>query len=295
MSASRDIEFRRLVLDLCACPPDTAALRLATELARLMHLDLQGLFVEDPALSALAGLPGVRELRLPGSGWQMLDPGRITAEIQHMAARAERLLAEVSALAGVPSGFEARRGNIADIIAHAEPTDILLIVEPRGPMDRLGEAFMQRCRAAYRSAASILLVPAAPVRAHGPITVLATAADDPALPAAARLAQRAGEDLVVLAADAAMQQAAREQAVAAGLLARQVRTRPLAHADEITVARTQADLKPRLLVLTRGAPLAADLDGLFRLAGRAGVPVLAVEPLKAAGEQPPRLPSSPPS
>ena len=278
MTTSGETEFRRLVLDLCTTTPDAAALRMAGELARLLRLDLRGLFVEDPALSLLAGLPGVRELRFPGAGWARLDAARIAQETHQVAARAERMLAEISAAVGVPSGFETRRGQVADIIAATEPTDILVIAEPRRPSERAGEAFLRCCHAAFRSAASVLVVPASRGRAHGPIVALSRDGNDTSLRTAIRVAGNAGEKLIVLAPDTETQRHASEQARAAGLRPDQIQTRRLEHADDIAVARILAEARPRLLVLMRGSTLGEDLNSLLRLAHHGGVPVLAVEP-----------------
>lgn len=278
MTDTAHTEFRRLVLDLCAITTDGDVMRMAADLARLLHLDLQGLYVEDPALALLAGLPCVRELRLPGQGWEKLDADRITAEVQQAVARAARRLAEIAAAAGVSSGFETRRGNAMEIIAGFAPSDIVLLVEPRLAGDRMGGEFTARCRAAYHSCASVLLMPAVAPRAHGAVVAVVSSTEEAGFTAAAHIARISGEELVLLVSGALTPTQARERALECGLRATHVRLRPLPAPDTAGIARALAGLHPRLLVLTRGSTLGEDFGFLLRLAGERGVPVLAVEP-----------------
>ncbi len=272
------VEFRRIVLDLRALSHAAPVLRRAAELARLLRLDLRGLYFQDPALALLAGLAGVRELRLPVGGWETLDAARLAVEAQQAAARAGRLLAEIAAAVGVPSGFETRHGSAADIITNSEPTDILLLVEPPVSPPPLGQAFAQRCLAAYRSMASLLLLPAGRTRMHGAIVAALMPADVAGLAVAARIAQQAGEDLVLLVTDMAGQAEMRDRALACGVRPAQLRVQALRRPGETGIAAGLAGLHPRLLVLTRGSVLADDIGGLLRLSRERAVPILVVEP-----------------
>ena len=49
---------------------DRDTLRAAAEFARLLQLEMLGVFIEDRALLGLGALPFARELRLPGHDWQ---------------------------------------------------------------------------------------------------------------------------------------------------------------------------------------------------------------------------------
>ena len=72
--------YRRAVLGMGIGNIDRDMLREAAEFARLLELDMLGVFIEDPSLIELAALPFARELRLPGHDWQALEPQRVGSE-----------------------------------------------------------------------------------------------------------------------------------------------------------------------------------------------------------------------
>jgi len=279
MLAPDTVPFRRLVLDLCTVVGDGAALRAAAELAHLLRIDLRGLFIEDPALSRIAGLPGVRELRLPLRGWQALDAARIGDEVLQMTARAERLLAEISASTGVTSGFETLRGKATEIIAGSDLTDILVLAIPRRPGLHPGDGFAARCAAAERAGLSVLLVPATQPPRHGPVVV----SGEVGLAIAARIAERAGEDLVILLADPARRRGIAERLLQSSLAARHVKFLPVTHAGSSALTRLLAGVRPRLCVLARDSTRAPDLLALSRIAASCEIPVLAMPRAEQAG------------
>src|SRR5262249_4454738 len=89
---SKPPENPRLILDLYWASADERTITAAAEFARLMGLDLLGIYVEDEAVHALAALPFAREFRLPAHEWGAIESGRIADEFRHAAAGAERLL-----------------------------------------------------------------------------------------------------------------------------------------------------------------------------------------------------------
>ena len=271
--------YRRVLLDLRHAAADRGGIRVAAELARLLDLDLTGVFVEDTALLGLAEYSFVRELRLPGHEWHPLDPGRIAEEVRTAADTARRLLQAHSASLGIHSLFEVVRGDpSASLAALSETGDIVVLVEPGTPSERLARAFPRAWQSALRSAAAVLLVPPRIARDHGPVAALVTRADDPSLATAAAIAAAAREHLLVLLPrNDAVKTAAVAAARAAGLPAAHIRTRRLHDVTPEAVRHALGATAERLLVLTRGA------DGLpdtapSHLAMARGVPVLVVEP-----------------
>jgi len=273
MAPSDAIPFRRLVLDLCTVVGDGAALRAAAELAHLLRIDLRGLFIEDPALSRIAGLPGARELRLPLSGWQALDAVRIGDEVLQMTARAERLLAEISAAAGATSGFEALQGRATEIIAGSDIADILVLAIPRHPGLHPGDGFAERCAAAERAGLAVLLVPPTPPR-RGAIVLTGDDGLPIATRIAAQIAERAGEELMILLTDPAQRGAVTDQVQAAGLAVRGLKFLPEPRAGISALARVLAGLRARLCVLAYDAVRDRDMLALSRVAASTDVPVL---------------------
>ena len=77
---AQQLEFRRIVLGCPTIRPNHG-MRLAAEMARLLQLDLFGLFVEEESLCGLAALPFVREFQLLGGGWRPLDIERLSRDL----------------------------------------------------------------------------------------------------------------------------------------------------------------------------------------------------------------------
>ena len=258
MSASTYSRYRRVVVRVRESAAPAPAFRLAAELAQLLELDLEGVFIEDEALLALAGLPFAREISLPGHTWQALDPARILEDFREGAERTRRLLAEAAARLGMASGFSVLRGDPGAIAAQSLATDILVITGT--PADET----------AWRSGAAIMLVPLRPRAAAGAIAVTPGRAS---LATAASLARRANQDLVLILPAKLSSESLIADAAFPPEHIRQRRVRSF-EAEEIAAAVRASGA--RLLVLDR-ASLPADATGfLARLAALAATPVLAV-------------------
>jgi len=258
MSTTARSRYRRVVVRVRESAAPAPAFRLAAELAHLLELDLEGVFVEDEALLALAGLPFAREISLPAHTWQALDPARILEDFREGAERARRLLADAAARLGMASGFSVLRGDPTAIAAQSLATDILVIAG--APADET----------AWHSGAAIMLVPLRPRTAPGAIAVAPGRAS---LATAASLARRANEDLLlILPAEYSSESLFADTAFPPEHI-RQRRVRSF-EAEEIAAAVRASGA--RLVVLDR-ATLPADASGfLGRLAALAATPVLVV-------------------
>src|SRR5674476_57962 len=95
--------FKRLVLGLQPGAHDRT-MRLAVELADLLHLDLLGLFLEDTSLLDLAGIPFSRELRPLGGGWHTIDLERLLHDFELDARSIERKF--MGAAKRLPTGYQ---------------------------------------------------------------------------------------------------------------------------------------------------------------------------------------------
>lgn len=284
MNARTPATYRRLILDFGQGMPDAAIVRTAAELARLLGVDLHGLFIEDEALLTLAAWPFARELRLPTQEWHPIDLETVSAQLRAAAAAADRLLAEAVAALDIPGHFEVIRGDpIAAIAAFCRGDDILVLAPPRSApgLGRPREA--PRGPAAHRRAAgAVLVVPRGRARRPGPVVAALADATDPGLDLAARIAAATAEDVRVLLPDPApaAQRQVRDRAVALGVAPARIQIQPLlrdpatgAVMEDLPAALVGAP--ESLIVLGRG--LAPDTEAAVRLATRRGVPVLVME------------------
>lgn len=274
MAATR--EFRRAVLGLHQSMLDRATVDLAAEFAQLLRLDMFGFFIEEPDVGGLAGLPFVREFRMLGREWHPLDVERIAREVELSALTARRLITEAAAAHRITCSFEIVRARTEQAIALiSQASDVVIIAEPKSAVDRIAGAFPGLAAAAFRSKASVLIVPRRIARPRGPIVALAPAPDDPAIDAAISVAAAARENAVILAefdrAAATLPSAGLEIAsVPPGMLAN----------ERYLIAALDRH-RERLIVATRGALGEGAEPLLLSLASARGVPVLVVEPAEA--------------
>lgn len=269
--------YRRVVLDLPPREVDRLVLQAAAELARFLDAELHAVFVEDPALAALADLPFARELRLPTHEWAPMTGARLADEMRLAVSRARRDLDTLRAVAGVRGTTEIHKGDPASLLATiCVATDIVVVPPPRQPVERAMGLHARRSLAVYHCVASVMVLPSTLPARHGPIAVVVRSVDDESLAVAARIAARAGEDLVVLAPPE-LHMADIQAAVSMRVGAR-VRTKALAGQTGADVLMALRGLSARLLVLTRGTAL-PDTDSTLREIVEGGsVPVLALEP-----------------
>lgn len=260
----------RMLIDLGLSGADAEAVAAAAALARLLELELRGVFVEDEALLALAGHPFARELQLPGHAWMPMAHGEVAAGLGLAAAQARRALEAACAGCGLTGGFEVRRGDPADCLAGlCAAEDVVALGTPGSAAARAFGAFARSWRAARASVASVLLLPTRAARRRGPVAMLAT--DGAAEEVALRVAAAQGTGLVVLeppgVSGAALEARARRAAI-------MVSRRPIRALGAGAIAAALRPAEESLLVLARGAAAALAEDEAPRLAALRRVPVL---------------------
>lgn len=272
MAAERG-HFRRLILGLHQGAPDPL-MRAAADFANRLHLDLFGFFVEDTNLLGLAGLPFAREFRTAGGTWHPLDVDELAQCVALAGKRAERLFNE--AVRGSPTiaRFEVRRGSAAETIAAlSRAGDIVVLIEPANPAERVSQQFLALQRAAFGSAAAVLILPPRIARRSGPVVALAATANDPSIATAAVIAHALDERLVVVNAGADRQPAAAEHDPSKGAKSRHVAARQ-AWASGSSLSMLFAPLREQLVVMARAA-FDEELPAL--VASSRAVPVLVIE------------------
>jgi hypothetical protein len=269
----------RVILHLHQGAAGRAIVRAAAELAQMLGIALHGVFVQDEALSELAGLPFIREFRLGTGAWQRLDRHRLAEEQRSAAAEARRLLDEAAAALGVTQLFEIIGGDPALFIAtSSQAGDIIVVAQPRLPAERLVHATARWLEAAHACAASVMLVPQVTVRRAGPVAAVVCAESDPAVGIAARIAAAAGEPLLLLVwGSSELASTATETARAAGLPQHRVTTRRIRGVTPEDVVQGLGTSGERLVVLARGVCGADDAAVSAHIAASRGVPVLVAE------------------
>lgn len=273
--ANEPNNFKRLVLGMQPRAPDHA-MRLAVELARLLELDLLGVFLEDSSLRSLAAMPFARELRSLGGGWHPLDVDQLSRDLESAARSAEKMFAETAK--HLPSRFEIARGPMAAAIAAiSQATDIVVIGEPSSVAERATQQFSWLIEAAFRSEAAVMVVPREIARLRGPIVALAVTPDDPSIGVAAHIAAAANEGLVVVDVSEKAIDDARIQvpAAAGGLAVKHIVAGKGAGANAAALGEALRGRGERLVVMTRPA---ADGEFVSLVAAERRVPVLVIEP-----------------
>jgi hypothetical protein len=243
------------------------ALQLGVDMARMLRLDLLGLFIERTELLGLAALPFAREIGAPEGNWRPLETERLLHDLRIEASISERRFTAALANADLAWRFEVVRGHAAGTVgAYAGSGDIVMLSEPASPAERALAPFSALAQAAFRSPAAVLVVPHRLVRRGGPVAAIASREDDPAVTAAAVVASLLHEQFVILAPE--------------GLHPR-VRALPGRTPREDTLAAPETSaaafgsLGEGLLVISRGS---LDEAAAVTIAAARGVPVLVVEP-----------------
>ncbi len=269
--------FRRLVLGLQPSAPNRT-MRLAVELAELLHLDLLGLLIEDTSLRDLATIPFARELRSLGGGWHVINLDRLSRDFELAARSIERMFTDAARHLTTRYQFELVRGPMAEMISSISRTDdIVMIVEPLSPAERATQQFIWLLEAAFRSAGAVMLVPPSVVRSKGPVVAIAATLDDPSIRAAAAIAIAAKEELIVIEADGhdANDPHIRILAADTGLSIKRMSAAKIALPDPTICAQAFRQTQERLVVMTRGAFEDATASAI---AAARRVPVLVIEP-----------------
>jgi hypothetical protein len=281
--------FHRLILDLYHGAADAETMRAAAEFARLLRLDLHCLFIEDEALLALAELPFAREIRLPTHEWTQLDTKTVAAEFGQAVAQTRHLMNEVIRGMGVTGEFEVLSGDPAACIAAVcQASDIVVVAEPGPPAARTAHGVTRLRAAAHASAASVLLLPAHLKPRPGYVVAVLTDATDASLDVACGIATAANEGVMILLTEPVPEAAAdslKDRAHALGVPLEWIKLRTAQGTQAGDVLHALADLRERLIVMTRSASALGDSVSASHIATARRVPLLLLEP-KSHTDQP---------
>jgi hypothetical protein len=246
------------------------AMQAAADLAEFLQIELLGTFIADPGLRALTGLP-VRELRILDRQWQPIDLEQISRDLEGAAATVRSHFDACLGSRSIKARFDVIAGTrvLSSLI---RTDDIVVIIEPAHPGERVTQQFTGLFDAAFARAAGILVLPRRIARSSGPVMTLATGPDDPSIGVALEVAAALNERLIVVARPGSpLSPQLVAEAKRLGVDVRQV-----AGAGDATAVSTSMSLAPakeRLRVVARSL-LPGDAARLFL--ALQGVPLLAV-------------------
>ncbi|MDJ0896450.1 MAG: hypothetical protein QNJ92_14995 [Alphaproteobacteria bacterium] len=275
--ASSERRFRRIVVPLDVSPESHSALEVAAELAAALESRLEGLFIEDETLEALARLPFTRQISAVSGTPAALEPEAVSRDVRAQSERARRRLSGIAARLKVEWSFEVRRGATeAELSAQTRAGDLVALLAhrtvPRAAARHLQAALERR----GPGAESAFLLPGRgrPI-STGAVNVIyqPTESGARALALAERIASRLRMPLVLLLPEAKDTDRLVAQA-------RAQLTRPLAVSAEPIPGHGLEGLVRRLCQIRQGvviAPieaLAGHAGDLERLAAQATCPIL---------------------
>jgi hypothetical protein len=269
-------DFKRMLLRLPQSTHDYAAVGAAAQLAGLLGASVVATFVQDADLVDVAALPCVRELRPLGGGWHPIEGPQLVRQLDRAAATAQRLFQDAVRAIRIEASFNVARGPVEDMMASAAAADdIIVIIEPRNPAERVTQQFSRLVDAAFRASIAVMVVPSRIVRTAGPIAAVISGPDDPSIRTAVAIAAAAKERVIALGPSGSNAcESIAELADAAGV---RVEAGPdMQEPLDVSTLLTQLSrLNDRLLVMSRGAlgdrrvPTLASLRGTPILLARA--------------------------
>lgn len=165
-------QAERIVVALDASPNSAAALRAGAELASLLGVELEGLFVEDINLLHLCGLPYQQEVGSYTGSVRRLDDRALQRQLRALAETMRQAMAREARRRPVRWTFQVRRGPVvAELLAASQAASIM----------SLGRASRRHRKKLGSTAQSVALQSARPILILGedgelrsPLTVVYT-------------------------------------------------------------------------------------------------------------------------
>jgi hypothetical protein len=281
--------YERMVIGLPGGAGSQPAVQAAADLAEFLNIELLGAFIADASLRALTGLPG-RELRMFDLQWQPFDFQRISRDLDDAAEMARSRFAETAASRAIKTSFDVIAGpNMLGSLVRAD--DIIAIIEPGHPGERITQQFIDLLDAAFSTAAAVLVVPRRILRTSGAIMAVADSPGDASIPIALEIAAALKERLVIATGSATRMPPEILPAILAdakrlGIQVEQITTSRTAAGAAVPFLTGQSNERLRVISRNRRSE---NHHGLF--SDLHGVPLLVVEfdraelPIKPEGQK----------
>lgn len=189
--------FKRMIVGLPHDLRDYPAVSTTAWLAKQLGIDLVGTLFEDIDLSQLADLPEAREFRTMSS-WQPLSAAQLTSDLARMSTEAQRMFTEIIQEHHASGSFQRVKGSAAEALLRAGASDIIAIVDPKNPLERITRQFRDLVEIIFQTAASVLIVPSSPAPLSGRLVAAGSHDGDAAIAAAITIAASAKEPLTII-------------------------------------------------------------------------------------------------
>ncbi|MCC6457413.1 MAG: universal stress protein [Caldilineaceae bacterium] len=119
-------QSRRIVVALDASSYSLAALRAAAEVAALLDVDLEGLFIEDINILRLCGYPFTQEIGSYTGASRHLENAAVERQLRTLAAVIQQAMSQVALKTPVRWSLQVRRGPVIDeLLAAAQDADLM--------------------------------------------------------------------------------------------------------------------------------------------------------------------------
>lgn len=192
---------RRVVIACDAVCENSGAIETAARLAARWEAALHGIFVEDPGLLQLAGLPFTRQVSLGSAGSEAFDEASVEQSFLALAERTRAALETAARQRGIPWSFSVVRDNPSAIALSDEGRDLLIVEGMTRPFGGHLRLESQWSEMPYETHQPVLLVRGG--TGKGSVMALVQSGDDGArltVAAAAKLAEGDHRRLTVLLA-----------------------------------------------------------------------------------------------
>jgi hypothetical protein len=273
------LRFGRIIFGLRPGAIDRGALEFSADMANLLGVALQGLFIEDEFLKELAASSRMREFHLLSREWRSIDAGRMAEDMQLAARSAEHFVQKIALERGIESLFDVLgSGSVAEFLRLTHPRDILVVSNPDNPQERL--APLSSFESFGRSSSTTMLLPRRIMRRKGPVIGLSSLAGDSTLRVAAAIAHAANERLLVVApAKAPDYESILDAARVAGIEKNDVELLSLSRIDTQNFLAALDPLRERMIVLPRASDDTAKHIDPSMIVSMRSAPVIIVDPL----------------
>jgi|GEM_PF-2847245 hypothetical protein len=273
------LRFRRIILGLRPGAIDRGALEFSADMANLLGMALQGLFIEDEFLKEFAASSRMREFHLLSREWRSIDAGRMAEDMRLAALSAKQLIQKIALERGIESLFDVLgSGSVAEFLRLTHPRDILVVSNPDSPQERL--APLPSFESFGGTSSTTMLLPRRIMRRKGPVVALWSRARDSTLRVAAAIAHAANEHLLVVApATAPDHESILDAARVAGVEKNNVELLRLSRIDTQNFLAALDPPRERMIVLPRASDDTDKHIDPSVIVSMRSAPVIIVDPL----------------
>ncbi len=188
--------FKRMVVGLPQSLPNYRACNAAADLAERLNIQFFAALIVDSSVRALVDSPDARELRLPERNWQAIDRSHLLEDLESAVTIARRRVAESTQGRSLDVRFDVIQ-DVDAIGPFIRADDLVVVIDPAHPAERITRQFTCLLDAAVRTAAAVLVLPPQAARTAGPVVALATSSQDPSLQIGLQVASALRERLIV--------------------------------------------------------------------------------------------------